>query len=259
LRETQDTVIRKGKLAQLGQLTATVAHDIRNPLGTVRTSAFLLRRKFVKDHPNMEKPLNRIEKGVDRCDAIISELLDFARSKSLSLKARNFDDWMIQLLNDQLSSLPAEVAIEFHPGLGETQTLFDPDSMSRAIINFLTNACEAMVGKGSDKPLTPTQNPKIIISTRATPRGIEISVQDNGPGISAENLAKILDPLFTTKSYGVGLGLPAIEKIFEQHKGGLDIRSTPGQGAVFTGWISTNLHESGTDGMNGKSADQSAA
>ena len=259
LRETQDKVIRKGKMAQLGQLTATVAHDIRNPLGTVRTSAFLLRRKFIKDNPKMEKPLERIEKGVNRCDAIISELLDFARSKTLSAQLRNLDDWLISLLKEQLPALPAEITIEFHPGLGDTETAFDPDSLSRAIINFLTNASEAMVGKGGDAPAKPTTNPKIIISTRRTERGTEISVKDNGPGISAENLEKIRDPLFTTKAYGVGLGLPAIENIFEQHKGGLDIHSVAGKGAELIGWISPDLDQLASAKASDKADGQHAA
>ncbi len=241
LRKTQDEVIRKGKMAQLGQLTATVAHDIRNPLGTVRTSTFLLRRKFAKDNPTMVKPLDRIEKGVERCDGIISELLDFARSKSLNLKKQNLDDWLVALLREQLSELPEQIAIEYHPGLGTENYEFDGDSLTRAIINFLSNASEAMVGKGAEKPVNPTAQPKIVISTRKSERGLEISVKDNGPGISQENIVKILDPLFTTKSFGVGLGLPAVEKIFEQHGGGLEVVSVEGEGATFTGWISATL------------------
>lgn len=241
LRQTQDEVIRKGKMAQLGQLTATVAHDIRNPLGTVRTSTFLLRRKFIEDNPTMEKPLARIEKGVERCDGIITELLDFTRSKNLNLKLQSVDDWLIGILKDQLQSLPEEVAIEVHCGLKDQEINFDGDSLTRALVNFLSNASEAMVGKGAEKPLVPTANPKIVISTALSNRGVEVSVSDNGPGISSENIEKILDPLFTTKSFGVGLGLPAVEKIFEQHGGGLEVVSVEGEGATFTGWISPVL------------------
>jgi signal transduction histidine kinase len=237
LRETQDEVIRKGKMAQLGQLTATVAHDIRNPLGSVRTSAFLLRRKFAADNPTMAKPLDRIENGVERCDGIISELLDFARSKDLNVKTQNFDEWLVGLVREQAEQLPEDVAFECALGLSEKEVSFDSDSLARAVINFLSNASEAMVGKGNEKPENPTENPKIIVSTALSDRGVEISVTDNGPGISDKNLKKILDPLFTTKSFGVGLGLPAVEKIFEQHGGGLEIKSAIGKGSTFTGWI----------------------
>ncbi len=237
LRETQDEVIRKGKMAQLGQLTATVAHDIRNPLGSIRTSTFLLRRKFSPTNPTMVKPLDRIEKGVARCDGIITELLEFARTKDLNLELRPLDDWLVNLVKETAEQLPPEVSFECTLGTGVKEVSFDADSIARAIVNFLNNASEAMVGKGSDKPVKPTENPTISVSTKLTGRGVEISVTDNGPGISAENLEKIRDPLFTTKSFGVGLGLPSVEKIFEKHEGGMEIVSTPGNGATFTGWF----------------------
>jgi len=247
LRETQDEVIRKGKMAQLGQLTATVAHDIRNPLGSIRTSTFLLRRKFSKDNPMMLKPLDRIEKGVSRCDGIITELLDFARTKDLNLKVQNFDDWLLNTVRETAEQLPESVSFECSLGLADKGINFDADSLTRAIVNFLTNASEAMVGKGNDLPANPTPNPTISVSSCITPRGVEISVSDNGPGISDENMKKILDPLFTTKSFGVGLGLPAVEKIFEKHQGGMEIISTEGQGATFTGWFPLKMKTIKTD------------
>ena len=79
--------------------------------------------------------------------------------------------------------------------------------------------------------------PGIRIESVRTARGIEISVTDNGPGITAENLLRLKEPLFTTKSFGTGLGLSAVEKILEQHGGGLEIKSKPGEGACFTAWF----------------------
>jgi len=240
LRDTQDEVIRKGKMAQLGQLTATVAHDIRNPLGSIRTSAFLMRRKYIAENPEMEKPLARIENGVERCDKIITQLLDFSRSKNIQLKRDNLDNWLVKLVHEQSEHLPQDVSFECTLGLDDKEYAFDADNLARAIINFLSNASEAMVGKGGDRPAQTIQNPTISITTRLTERGIEISVADNGPGISEENKKKILEPLFTTKGFGVGLGLPAVEKIFEQHGGGMEFESEEGKGATFTGWIAVH-------------------
>lgn len=247
LRETQNEVIRKGKMAQLGQLTATVAHDIRNPLGSIRTSAFLLRRKFSGDNPKMEKPLDRIEKGVTRCDGIITELLEFARTKDLDLKNQDLDNWLVNLVRETAEQLPQEVSFECNLGLNGKDINFDADSVARALINFLTNASEAMVGKGADKPANPTLSPLITVTSRITERGVEISVSDNGPGITPQNMEKIRDPLFTTKSFGVGLGLPSVEKIFEKHHGGMEIISTEGQGATFTGWFPADLADARDD------------
>ncbi len=237
LKEAQDQLVKRGKLAQLGQLTATVAHEIRNPLSAVRTSAFLIERKFKEECPGIEKPLLRIGSGITRCDNIITELLDFARSRSLQLQEVDLDQWIRTLVSEQAEHLSAEIAIECHLGLDGAQVPIDPDVLSRAIINFLSNAAEAMVGKNKERPSTPTIDPKIIVATAITPRGVEISVTDNGPGITEDVMSKIMEPLFTTKSFGIGLGLPAVEKIFEQHGGGMDISSELGQGAKFTGWF----------------------
>jgi signal transduction histidine kinase len=122
-------------------------------------------------------------------------------------------------------------------GLGGQQAPIDAARMSRVIINLISNASEAMVGKGDDPAKFATATPLIIVESRLTPRGVEIAVTDNGPGITPENLKRIFEPLFTTKSFGTGLGLPAVEKILEQHGGGLEVKSTPGEGACFTAWF----------------------
>jgi len=237
LRAAQDEIIRKGKMAQLGQLTATVAHEIRNPLGAVRTAAFLIERKTRGLDIGIASPLQRIANGVMRCDSIITELLDFARSRALQLESVAVDDWIASLVEDEAQRLPAAVALECHLGLGDTRAEFDTGRMQRMLINLLTNACEAMVGKGDAAPPRPIDNPCIVITSRLAGRGIEIAVADNGPGIDAHNLDKIRQPLFTTKSFGVGLGLPAVEKILEQHGGGLDIDTQQGRGTTMTAWF----------------------
>ena len=237
LKEAQAEVIRKGKMAQLGQLTATVAHEIRNPLGAIKTSAQLVERKVKDKNLGLEKTLERINNGVSRCDHIITELLDFARSKSLQLKTAPIDTWVQATVEEESKNLPAGVEVSFVPGLAGADAAFDPERMRRVIINLFSNAAEAMVGKGNVKVAVVTQNPKIVVSTKMVSGCVELTVKDNGPGISEENLAKILEPLFTTKSFGVGLGLPAIEKILEQHGGGLRIESKPGEGAAFTAWF----------------------
>jgi signal transduction histidine kinase len=228
--------VRKGRLSQLGQLTATVAHELRNPLGTVRTSAFLMERKLKDKGLGVEPQLQRINSGVTRCDSIISQLLDFARTKQLQCDSLVLDEWVAKLAEDEVQSLPEAIAVECHLGASDTKADFDPARMSRVLINLLSNAAEAMVGKGDDPTKFTTASPKIIIRTTVTPRGVELSVSDNGPGIPADVLPRILEPLFTTKNFGTGLGLPAVEKILEQHGGGLDIASVPGQGATFTVW-----------------------
>ncbi len=237
LQQAQNELVKKGKLAQLGQLTATVAHEIRNPLGAVRTSSFIIERKTKDLGLGLDKPMARIKNGVARCDQIIAELLDFARTRSVELKTKHVDTWLEDIVSEQAADLPVEVAVECRLGLGETQTGFDAHQMQRVIINLISNSAEAMVGKAG-KPLdNPIENPRIVISSRLTQRGIEILVADNGPGICEADMKRILEPLFTTKSFGVGLGLPAVEKILQEHGGGLDVDGGKGHGATFTAWF----------------------
>ena len=237
LQEAQDEALRKGKMAQLGNLTATVAHELRNPLSTVRTSTYLLARKIKDKGLGVEPQLQRINNGIIRCDNIITQLLDFSRSKAVKAEPTVLDVWLEKLVQSEAQRLPEMVSIECYFGLGDKLVDLEPGRFERAMINLLSNASEALVGKGDDPKMRYTETPMITITTKLTPRGAEISVSDNGPGIPAENLSKIREPLFTTKNFGTGLGIPAIEQILEQHSGGLEIISTEGQGATFTMWL----------------------
>lgn len=241
LREAQEDNLKKGRMAQLGQLTATVAHELRNPLGAVRTSAFLLERKVKGKGLGVEPQIERINNGVARCDNIISQLLDFARSKAISPETIAFDDWIVKLVEEEAQRLPQSVGLEVHLGTGDRALSFDPTRMSRVLINLINNASEALAGKGDEPKNPPVRRPVITITTRLTSRGAELIVADNGPGIPAEHRGKIFEPLFTTKSFGTGLGLPAVQKIMDQHGGGLEVASEPGQGAVFTAWWPAGL------------------
>lgn len=245
LRDAQDDLLRKSRLSQLGQLTATVAHELRNPLGAVRTSTFLLERKLKGKGLGVEPQLERINNGVTRCDGIISQLLDFTRTKNLQRDTLVVDEWLANQMQEQAEHLPEHIAVECHLGLGSLESDFDPARMSRVLINLVANAAEAMTAKTDEPGRATAVQSRIVVRSALTERGIEISVQDNGPGIPDDVIGRITEPLFTTKSFGTGLGLPAVEKILEQHGGGLDIASRIGEGACFTAWwpLSTEKQE----------------
>jgi signal transduction histidine kinase len=237
LKAAQDENVRKGKLAQLGQLTATVAHEIRNPLGSVKTALYLVERQVEGKGLGLEKQLERINNGIKRCDKIITELLDFARTKSLRQGSASIDEWLQAVVSEEAKNLSPMVQVSGDFGLAGIKVSFDPDRMRRVIINLLSNASEALVGNGKSASEFVTRDPKIVVATRLVSNKIEITVSDNGPGISEENMQRIREPLFTTKSFGVGLGLPEVEKILEHHGGGLRIKSKVGEGAVVTAWL----------------------
>jgi signal transduction histidine kinase len=234
LSDAQDELVKKGRMEQLGHLTATVAHELRNPLGAVRTSSFLLERKLKDKGMGVEPQLLRISNGISRCDNIITQLLDFSRTNKLLCKEGDLDQWLIKVVEDLAKRLPEAVAFTCELGLGNKLVPFDDARLERAIINLVSNASEAMVGNGMEPSKIVTSQPHITISTSRQGDMIKIQIADNGPGIPADILDKIREPLFTTKSFGTGLGIPAVEQIAHQHGGKLDISSVQGQGSIFT-------------------------
>lgn len=245
LRLAQDEAVRKTKFSQLGELTATVAHELRNPLGAVRTSAFLLDRKLKGKDLGIDPQLQRINSGIRRCDDIISQLLDFARTTTLNRESVSLDEWLPSAVEQLAQDLPAAVSLELHLGAPGERVLIDPLRMTRALLNLMHNAAEAMVGRGDVATADDRPQPRIVLATARTSRGFEITVTDNGPGIPDNLLDRVREPLFTTKSFGTGLGLPAVQKILEQHDGGLDVASRQGQGASLTIWwpVKSDLQE----------------
>jgi signal transduction histidine kinase len=233
LREAQNEIVKKGRLEQMGQLTATIAHELRNPLGAVRTSAFLIERKIKGLALGLEPQMQRINNGIQRCDNIITQLLDYSRNKPLQCKADNLDEWLSRVVSEEAARLPQSIVIELALGLEDRQVPFDGARLQRAVINLLSNAAEALGSTEKDGE-GPTLDRRIWVSTRVVDANtFGLRVRDSGPGISPENLARIREPLFTTKSFGTGLGIPAIEQIAHQHGGSLTIESRVGDGASF--------------------------
>ncbi|MEO9168436.1 MAG: HAMP domain-containing sensor histidine kinase [Aestuariivirga sp.] len=234
LENAQEQLVKKGRMEQMGQLTATMAHELRNPLGAARTSIFLLERKTRDKGLGVEGQIQRITNAIMRCDDIIAQLLDFSRTKKLSPTSTDFDAWLEKTLMEEALRLPQAVSISCKLGTQGKLVAFDPSRMQRALTNLLGNASEAMVGNGESSAKFHTVNPHIEISSSIVGDMLQLSVSDNGPGISTENLARVREPLFTTKSFGTGLGLPAVEQIAAQHGGTMQITSKLGRGTTAT-------------------------
>lgn len=233
LKDAQDAVVRKGRMEQLGQMIATVAHELRNPLAAVRTSAFLMERKVKGKGLGLESQLERIANGVVRCDTIITELLDVSRSRPLDCKVGDLDLWLEGVAAEECRKLPAVIEVSCELGLRGMEVPFDPGRLSRALINMLNNAAEAMVGKGEEAFKGQGPQAKIKVRTYQADKHVVLEVSDNGPGMPPEILEKVREPLFTTKQFGTGLGIAAIEQIAMLHGGSLAITSTVGVGSRF--------------------------
>lgn len=229
LEAAQTELLRKSRFEQLGQLTATIAHEIRNPMGAIRTSAFIIGKKIGGTDSTITAQVQRINIGVARCDKIISQLLDYSRTKKIDAAVGDLDTWLSDMLNEEVEHISSKVNFICDLGIGERMVSFDPTRMRRALMNLINNGSDAMLAAVE----TTGKAPQITITTRIENGFATITVKDNGPGIAPENMKRIFEPLFTTKGFGTGLGLPAVVQIAEQHGGKLEVSSTLGDGASF--------------------------
>jgi PAS domain S-box-containing protein len=233
LRAAQDTLLRNERLSTLGQLTATVSHELRNPLGVILASIPLLRDGLEKEAPRAWRALDRVERSVIRCDRIIEEMTDYTRIRDLEPEFTRIETWLSKVLDEQTIPSGIQLRQEFHlPGV---MVPFDPDRLRRAVINVFDNACQAMTGE-VDAGTVETEHTLTVRTNQANGR-IEMIFEDTGPGIPPELSTKIFEPMFSTKNFGVGLGLPVVNQIMEQHDGGIEIESEDGRGTKVCLWL----------------------
>ncbi|MGR8920350.1 MAG: PAS domain S-box protein [Gammaproteobacteria bacterium] len=223
LEAAQAEIVRQEKLSVLGQLTATVSHELRNPLGTIGTSVAIARQLAPDASEQLLRALDRAERNVVRCTDIIEELLDFTRSISIDAEATALGRWLHAVLEEH--ALPEGVSMALELDF-QDHAHIDPEWLRRALLNLLANACEAMRDQAGERRLT--------IATAADELNVRISVADTGSGIAPDDRERIFEPLFSTKSFGVGLGLPIVRQVVEQHGGELDLESRPGGGTTVT-------------------------
>ena len=236
LRKAQDDLVRQERLAVLGKLSATVSHELRNPLGTILTSITTITGITEGKELGIEGAIGRIERNIKRCDDIIVEMLDYTRDTAPNLEPTDVDDWLGGVLDEQ--DVPPGLSVERDLASGAEADI-DRDRLRRAVVNVYDNACQAVEenGDGADN--------EVVVATKVNGERVEIVVTDNGPGIADDEVGKVFEPLYSTKSFGVGLGLPVVEKIVEEHGGGVHITSTIGRGTQATLWLPLAAPEQG--------------
>ncbi|MCP4544583.1 MAG: PAS domain S-box protein [Chloroflexi bacterium] len=232
LEKAYAELVRQERLSTLGQLTATVAHEIRNPLGTVRTAVFAIGDAIEQNEMHrVERARQLAERNIVRCDRIIRELLDYTRDRALNLRPILIDPWLSKLLDEQ--NIPESITCTRELTAGIRVPL-DDELFRRAVINVVENAIQAMLEQES------TDN-QLTISTRVakmeTGFRVEILVRDTGPGIHDDVFAKVFEPLFSTKNFGIGLGLSIVKNIVEQHSGNIEIESKTDEGTIVRLWL----------------------
>ncbi len=236
LEAAQKELVSKEKLAVMGTLSAMVSHEIRNPLGTIRNTIFNIKQLVSKNNYELEPELDRIERNVIRCDRIIEELLDFTRLHERNFEPVNIDPWLSELIDEQ--SVPETTTITTNLK-SQVVVHIDNESFRRAVINVIQNGIQAMTKVKLDKKSEhfKQKDMRLTIESRVRQGRVELVIADNGEGIPQANLDKIYEPLYSTKSFGVGLGLPIVKGIMEQHLGGIDIDSQVGIGTKVTLWL----------------------
>ena len=230
LAVVQDKLLQEERLAVLGRITATVGHELRNPLANIRGSLFVLDEILKDAPPRARKALERAERNIVRCDGIVEELLDYARRRSLQLVRVEVDPWLAGVAEDV--SVPGGVELRQSFGSGSTADI-EPDRLFRCVANLVANAADSIAGQPRGGPL---RGSFVEIASRVADGRVEILVRDDGPGIPEEARARLFEPFYSTKNAGLGLGLPLVQRIMEQHSGGIGFESGPGH-TVFTLWL----------------------
>lgn len=212
---------RTERLAAIGQVAGGVAHELRNPLNVVKTSVYYLLNARNPSEEKKKEHLQRIERHVILADNVITALSSFARMPLPNLRPISVALCVTEAL--EINPLPENIPVtmELPPTL--PMALGDIDQLRIVLGNLIRNAREAMPNGGS-----------LTISGRHIGDKLEVAVTDTGVGIPPDDLARIMEPLYSTKARGLGLGLALARSILEKNKGELQVRSEPGKGSTFT-------------------------
>jgi len=230
LKDTQEDLIQAEKLTSLGQMAASIAHEVNNPLAGVLVYTQLLAKKVGADTISKEKVLDylaKMDSELTRSSRLIRNLLDFARQSEPTLRGVNSNEVIeraLSLVAHSAELQNIQVIKEFSPSL--PKLMADFDQLQQVCTNLILNAIQAMPEGG-----------ELTLRTSVDSNGqVKIEVQDTGCGISQENMHKLFTPFFTTKGKGkgVGLGLPVAYGIIQRHQGRIEVQSEEGKGTTFT-------------------------
>jgi len=261
LAQAQAEARRSERLAALGQLSAGLAHELRNPLGVIKGSAEMLARKLPSDDALAGELAGYISSEVNRLNSLVSRFLDFARPLALDRRLQAIPalvDRALKSVHDQWPGAGIEVERDYAGGLPEVSV--DAELCEQVFTNLALNAYQAMRDQqpspaaaaepaGGKRSGAPGAQGKLRVSIKTAEsdgrRGVQIDFADSGPGIPADLTEQIFNPFYTTKKDGVGLGLSIVSKIVDDHRGWIRVASPqgrPGEGACFRVFLPIDDH-----------------
>ena len=226
LKRLEKEIQRHDRLVALGKMAAGVAHEVRNPLSSIKGFATLLGSKF-KDGSQEHEAADLLVHEAERLNRSITELLNYARPTTLKKEQINLGDLVsssLKLISSDAQALGVKTSLETDPDVPDITA--DRDRINQVLLNLYLNGLQAMEDSSREKEL------KVSVHFDDTEGRIRINVQDNGKGIPQESIDKVLDPYFTTKPEGTGLGLALAYKIIDEHDGTIRFKSTEGQGTT---------------------------
>jgi two-component system, NtrC family, sensor histidine kinase HydH len=224
VRSLQNEVERNRRLAAIGSLAAGVAHEIRNPLSSIKGFATYLRERY-QDNPEDRQVADIMIQEVERLNRVVGQLLEFSRPLSMNRKKAAIEPVLrhtLKMIEGQAREKGVSLQTDFPEGIPDLS--LDSDKMSHVFLNLTLNALNAMEKGGTLS----------LALARPDEETIRVDVADTGTGIGKEELTRIFDPYFTTRASGTGLGLPIAQRIVEAHGGRIEVASQPGKGTVFS-------------------------
>jgi two-component system NtrC family sensor kinase len=240
LKAVQNQLLQSEKLASIGKLAATIAHEINNPLNGILTYTKLIERKLAdgtlkkNEIPKFLSYLGIMERETERCSTIVRNLLDFARQREPSLKP---DVDINAVVEEALSLLANQIALQeitLEKKFNQLPPIMaDPMQLRQVFLNIILNACEAMNNEGALTVTTALSNKR--------KKAVRVEIADSGVGIDEKDLPKIFDPFFTSKEKGTGLGLSVVYGIINSHQGTIEVASKAGEGTTITITLPTEI------------------
>jgi signal transduction histidine kinase len=227
LREAQERLLRRKKLAMLGQLAGSVSHELRGPLGSIKNSAYFLQLALEDPAPDVQETLDILNEEIARSETIIDSMLDFARTETPNRQPVSAN----VLVENALNRVKVPDTIDVELNLEDTlpTVAADPKQLLGVFENITKNAVEAMPEGGKLRVKSNT-----VRDANEEPVQVEIAFADNGVGITEKDLERVFEPLFSTKEGGTGLGLPLAQALVEAHGGSITVKSRVGEGSTFT-------------------------
>ena len=253
LLDAREKLARHEKLVLMGQLAGGVGHELRNPLAVIKNATYYLKLVLPDASGKVRQYLGLLEQETANAEKIIADLLDYARIESMEQEPAR----VAELVQRALERFPAPSSVEVSLDLPQElpEVFADPRQVVQVLGNLLLNAWQAMASTGSATGVASTGSATGVAKggvlsvsgdtvqapggqpSGGSERWVRIMVKDTGVGIPPENIEKIFEPLFTTKSQGIGLGLVVSRKLAEANGGRIEVQSQPGKGSTFTLWL----------------------